>query len=222
MPVIEQCRQTAPRPRPGRRGLRPLWTTPGDENSSARLTRPTAALLALVLGACAPAPDRPHGAADDTGCLPGEGPSLQGRLYGSVEAPLAWRGAELDCEGMPRPADGGIRLRFAKRIVPTDESLVIIVGIAGIGPGEAVQGRQATLTIIDERNDRFFSNAGDNCWADVLGQDPLPRPANAYAIDGRVYCTAALAEVGGGGGVSLDELEFRGRVDWPGADGSTP
>lgn len=159
-----------------------------------------------------------------TACLPGGEAMVTGRLYGSVEAPVDWRGPRLECEGMPRPDDGGLRLRFAQRIVPTQERLVIIIGIDEVGRDETAEGLRATVTIIDERNDRFFSNTGDNCWADVLEQTPLSVRPPARAIRGRVYCSTALAAVSGPGSVSLDELEFRGRVDWPGESGaeSTP
>ena len=128
---------------------------------------------------------------------------------------MDWKSPALDCEGMPRPKDSGLRLRFAQPIVPTGEDLVIIIGIDGVGRDEMAEGRPATVTIIDEHRDRFFSNSGEQCWADVLAQATIAGAPTSRSVSGRVYCTTALAAVSGNGSVSLQELEFRGRVDWP-------
>lgn len=207
-----------------------LWTAAARKNS----LLPVLCLL-FAAPACAdrerdaPA-DTPAGAAADDlaeaaarPCLEDGSGYLTGRLYGAIEAPIDWRGKALECEGMPRPEGAGARLRFAWRIAPTDADLVIIVGIDGLDPDETVSGRAATLTVIDEHASRFYSNTGEQCWADVTRQEAAPGPEDTRAVTGRVYCTAALPAVNGRGSISLDELEFRGRIDWaPSQDPLSP
>ncbi len=225
-PFFESRRQARAVSRPG--GL--LWTAAGGKNS-------LLAVLCLLLGASACAgegEDRPAdaganalanalAAAAPRSCLEDGSGYLAGRLYGAIDAPLDWRGGALACEGMPRPEGAGARLRFARRIAPTDADLVIIVGIDGLDPDETVTGRAATVTVIDEHASRFYSNSGEQCWADVIRQQSAPGPNDTRAVTGRVYCTAALPAVNGQGSISLDELEFRGRIDWaPSQDPLSP
>jgi hypothetical protein len=216
-----------------RTALRPgglLWTAAGGKNS-------LLPVLCLLLGASAcagegegtpvdsPADALADGLADATArsCLEDGSGYLAGRLYGAIDAPLDWRGGALECEGMPRPDGAGARLRFARRIAPTDADLVIIVGIDGLDRGATVTGRAATITVIDEHSSRFYSNSGEQCWADVTGQEAVPGPEDTRAVTGRVYCTAALPALNGRGSISLDELEFRGRIDWaPAQDPLSP
>lgn len=221
-PFSESRRHGRAAPRPG--GL--LWTAAGRKNS-------LLPVLCLLLGASAcageggdaPADTAAGTLADAAGrsCLEDGGGYLAGRLYGGIDAPLDWRGGALECEGMPRPDGAGARLRFARRIAPTDADLVIIVGIDGLDPDETVTGRAATVTVIDEHSSRFYSNSGEQCWADVTRQEPAPGPEDTRAVTGRVYCTAALPALNGPGSISLDELEFRGRIDWaPSQDPLSP
>ena len=221
-PLSESRRHGRAAPRPG--GL--LWTAAGAKNS-------LLPVLCLLLGAAAcagggedtPADATAGALADAAGrsCLEDGSGYLAGRLYGAIDAPLDWRGPALACEGMPRPEGAGARLRFARRIAPTDADLVIIVGVDGLDPDETVTGRAATVTVIDEHSSRFYSNSGEQCWADVTRQQPAPGPEDTRAVNGRVYCTAALPAVNGPGSISLDELEFRGRIDWaPSQDPVSP
>lgn len=206
--------------RPG--GL--LWTAAGGKNS-------LLPVLCLLLGASACAGEGDDAKADDPAgapaearpCLEDDSGYLTGRLYGAIAAPLDWRSGALECEGMPRPDGAGARLRFARRIAPTDADLVIIIGIDGLDADETVTGRAATVTVIDEHSTRFYSNSGEQCWADVTAQEPAAGPEDSRAVTGRVYCTAALPAVNGQGSISLDELEFRGRIDWaPSQDPLSP
>ena len=213
-PFSHSRRRTGAAARPG--GF--LWTAAGGKNS-------LPALLCLLLGAAACAGEEDDAPADAgaRSCLEDGSAYLSGRLYGAIDAPLDWDGPALACEGMPRPEGAGARLRFARRIAPTDADLVIIVGIDGLDPDETVTGRAATVTVIDEHSSRFYSNSGEQCWADVTRQEPAPGPDDTRAVTGRVYCTAALPAVNGRGSISLDELEFRGRIDWaPSQDPLSP
>lgn len=207
-----------------------LWTAAGGKNS-------LLPVLCLLLGASACAGEGEDTPADPAAeaaaetpvdatarpCLEDGSGYLAGRLYGAIDAPLDWRGGALECEGMPRPDGAGARLRFARRIAPTDADLVIIVGIDGLDPDETVTGRAATVTIIDEHSSRFYSNSGEQCWADVTRQESVTGPEDTRAVTGRVYCTAALPALNSPGSISLDELEFRGRIDWaPSQDPLSP
>src|SRR6056297_748882 len=203
-----------------------VWTAAGGKNS-------LLPVLCLLLGASACAGEGEDAPADTAAatladaaaraCLEDGSGYLAGRLYGAIDAPLDWRGGALECEGMPRPDGAGARLRFARRIAPTDADLVIIVGIDGLDRGATVTGRAATITVIDEHSSRFYSNSGEQCWADVTGQEAVPGPEDTRAVTGRVYCTAALPALNGRDSISLDELEFRGRIDWaPAQDPLSP
>lgn len=214
---------------PPRRRRRRLWTLPDGKNSL-RVPRPgmlpgilPGLLLLLGLAACGrpsvgETPDPARGANGGAG---GEA-YLRGRLYGAIDAPLDWHGPTLDCEGMPRPEGAGARLRFARRLEPGGAQLVVIIGVDGLAADVTLSGSPATITVIDERTSRFFSNAGRQCWADITAQDPVADSDTARAVTGRAYCTGALAAVNGSGSVSLAEFEFRGRIDWAADGGAAP
>lgn len=142
-------------------------------------------------------------------------------LYGALRSNLEWRGSQLQCAGMPRPEGAGARLRFAGEIPLNDtmHELAFIVALPDLERGGTGRELRATVTLIEEDNGRFFSNAEqETCWADVAAQRPLPDAGNSYFVSGIVYCVAPLAELASTASVTIRDLAFAGRVDWQGAN----
>ncbi|MDX1515351.1 MAG: hypothetical protein R3288_00855 [Woeseiaceae bacterium] len=141
---------------------------------------------------------------------------LRTALYGALNGELAWTGAAMQCEGMPRPDGRGARLRFAG---PADASqIAIIIALPDLDRAQTGAELASNVTLIEEGSGRFFSTPDlSHCWTDVLAQTPIDTGNERYAIGGRLYCIAPLVEVNGSGSVSIDELEFTGRVDWSGS-----
>lgn len=169
-------------------------------------------LAAVAIGTLACRPPPPRAEAGEP-CVPGA--RFSGELHGEVAADLDWRGAGLDCEGMPRPFDAGARLRFAGPAGGGERRLAFIVALPGLAPGATANELPATVTVIEEDNGRFFSN-GDNpgCWSDVTAQQALAGIAGSFAVTGIVYCLTPLAGQHGNGSVRIGEIAFTGRIDW--------
>ncbi|MGB5346062.1 MAG: hypothetical protein WBN23_07855 [Woeseia sp.] len=181
------------------------------------MRRPFLTVLApLLLVACSSPGDAVPPAA--ASCIAGG--EFHAELYGAVRASLAWRDTGLHCEGMRRPHDAGARLRFAGEVPVADrmQKLAFIVALPELEPGSVGRELRATVTLIEEDNGRFFSNADqDTCWADVESQEALQTDDDSYAINGIVYCVAPLAALRSNASVVLRDLRFAGRVDWRGA-----
>jgi len=150
------------------------------------------------------------------GCIAGG--YLQGALYGSIRADIDWRADAMVCEGMPRPAGAGARLRFAGDLPGTSRPAALIVALPALAEGGTGSGLGANVTLVEEGTGRFYSTSDlEQCWADVNEQvaaDGRGGAGSRYRISGSVYCIAPLANVNGEGSVTLDELEFAGQLDW--------
>ena len=143
------------------------------------------------------------------GC--GERGYLRTNLYGEIAGPVDWSAGDLDCEGMPRPAGHGARLRFAGQ--SGGLSLAVIVALPDLERRMTARELASNVTVIEEGGGRFFSTSGlGSCWTDVLEQQETGEDVNFVA--GRLYCIAPLAEVNGDSSVTVRELEFGGYVDW--------
>ena len=172
----------------------------------------------LALAACGKAPEPVSG----NGFLPdapepaqgcGDDGYLETTIYGALEGEIRWSAESLDCEGMPRPADEGARLRFAGNA--GDIRVAFIVSIPDLERGAAGTELSSNVTLIEEGSGRFFSTAGqESCWSDIKENAPLPDTPGTYAIAGTLYCIAPLIEVNGDSSVSLQEMRFAGLLDW--------
>jgi hypothetical protein len=138
---------------------------------------------------------------------------LSGRLYGAIDLNIDWHGNEMNCEGMLRPDDTGIRLLFSSR-VGREENLIFVIGIDGEIDQLGSRESDANITIIDEIDGRFFSTGGnDRCWTTIYKvQDIFGQPFPVYQIDGELYCAGSLPSVSGHGSVTLDDFRFSGRL----------
>ena len=190
--------------------------------------RPLAALwLCLLLPGCGQdAPEEAEEAAPinpQAGFLPAadEGPQdcgdaglVEADLFGRLEGPVRWAGDDVRCEGMPRPAGAGARLRFAGEFADDAQPIAFIIAIPALVRGESGNELPSNVTLIQEGQGRFFSTPDlDNCWTDVSSQTPLETEGR-FRIDGHVYCISPLPEVNGDGSVTIDEITFSGLVDW--------
>lgn len=169
----------------------------------------------IALGGCeqtdhaAPAASQPE--AVSYAC--GENGFLTTSLHGAITTRLDWNAADLECEGMPRPAGEGARLRFAGS--DGERQIAIIIAMPTLQRGSTGQEIASNVTLIEEGNGRFFSTPDlDNCWTDVTRVEAFDESTVRFSISGTLYCVQPLAEVNGPASVSLTELQFQGLLDW--------
>jgi hypothetical protein len=139
---------------------------------------------------------------------------LRGELYGSVRQTLDWLGADMACDGMPKPAGEGVRLAFREHADPDTPGLMFVIGIEGVKAGQPFAEQAANVTLNDQPGGRFFSTQGkENCWVSMIELIKLTGTVNdIWRLDGLLYCTAALAAAAGTGSVTLGELQFSGQI----------
>lgn len=137
---------------------------------------------------------------------------LRGQLHGAFEQAFDWRGAEIECGGMRRPDDTGIRLYFARRSGADGPNFVFLLGITG-PLAELTRGERVTnVTLIDETSARFFnSGERERCWTRLEAFEPIPGTSE-YRAAGRVYCLGALPSLSDLSSVTLSDLVFAGRI----------
>lgn len=140
---------------------------------------------------------------------------LRGRFFGAVDLRAEWSGAGLVCEGMQRPDGNGVRLFFAGE-QPGGGRLSVLIGIDGRTEDLAGGERPANVTVIDERESRFFGTRGSGrCWTIISKVAVLPRSRDypaGHRIDGVLYCLGTLPSLGDRTSLTLGDLHFAGRV----------
>ena len=170
----------------------------------------------------APAAIGPHPAAALPGtsqtCNLGSGGLLRGRFFGALDMTADWSGPALACDGMQKSGGQGIRLYFSGDR-PDGGRVSLLIGVDG-RQEDLVRGeRPANVTVIDEREGRFFSSAGPGrCWASIGSVTPVaghPGQPAGSRVDGLVYCVGALPSVGDRSSLTLGDLHFAG---WVSAD----
>lgn len=180
------------------------------------------AALALFLGACQASPDAAATAQSGAGSLDAPhddscGPHagfLNTELFGAIDAKIQWTSPGLVCEGMPRPAGSGARLRFAGEL-DAGQRIAFIIGLPGLDAGNIARELPSNVTLIEEGAGRFFNTAEhDICWTDITAVDDIGGSDARFGIAGRLYCVAPLVEVNGDSEISIRDLAFRGVIDW--------
>jgi hypothetical protein len=155
-------------------------------------------------------------AAADPGHCP-DGGRLVATLIGALQGDIDWHAADMSCEGMPRPAGAGARLRFAGSAGEAGRAIAIIIAVPQLQPGVLAPDLPANVTIIEEGRGRFFSTTDlDYCWVDVDHAGPAVDGGTLSPVGGTLSCIAPLAETNGTTSVTVGELRFRGFVDWSG------
>lgn len=143
---------------------------------------------------------------------------LETELFGGINIAIDWQASVLTCEGMPRPAGEGARLRLAGPLAQDRHSrrIAFIIAIPGLRQGGTGKDMPTNVTLMEEGTGRFFSTADTTgCFTDVQRQERIdPENRKDYRITGTVYCVSPLAELNGVSSVSFTELRFTGRVEW--------
>jgi hypothetical protein len=134
---------------------------------------------------------------------------LSGDLFGALSENIQWLGDDMECGGMLRPDDNGIRLVFAAP--RQDERLLIVLGIDG-KLDELVDGEHAAnITIVDEVNNRFFSTGRqERCWAAIELVQPVTE--QVMTIAGEVYCAGSLPSLSDNSSIVIRDIHFSGRL----------
>ena len=140
---------------------------------------------------------------------------LRGRFFGAVSLTANWSGQSLLCDGMQKPGGEGVRLFFAGE-QPGGGRLSVLIGIDGHPDSLVGAERPANVTVIDERDSRFFGTSGaGRCWAVISSVTALARsrgyPAG-HRIEGVLYCLGALPSLGDRTSLTLGDLHFAGRI----------
>ena len=151
--------------------------------------------------------------AAEPACVPGGDGRLDLVVSGSLEARAAWSGEHLECQGMPRPDGRGMRLMFANR----EASLLVVLGVSGIGRGETGRGLPGNFTLVREGAGEFYSTLGDEvCRIDILEAREIPgSPAGRFVVAGEGECPGPVPAVAREGSVTVRPFAFKGIVLWP-------
>lgn len=165
--------------------------------------------VALVLAAALPGlvvADAP------TGCLDATAGALSLPLSGAVDTTLEWSGSGLECQGMPRPDEDGVRLMFSH----ADDAMLVVLGVTGLERGETGRGLAANLTLVREGAGEFYGTLGtENCTVDVRRNERWDDgPGESWRVSGIGRCPAPVLAIGREGAVRVAPFSFDGVVDW--------
>lgn len=171
------------------------------------------ALIALLLTACGTAQDvatpmKPTDA--KASCLPDGSGFLRARLRGAIDADIDWRGAELSCEGGPRPDGSGSRLTIAGPLKGSQQVLRFVFGIDDAGSGGAGRNLATNITLIVEGAQALYATRGDDkCTTDRLQQSAADaaRPRQ-QRIEAHGFCTGPAASIDGTTRVLVETFDF--------------
>lgn len=140
---------------------------------------------------------------------------LRGRFFGAVSLTANWSGKNLLCDGMQKPGGEGVRLFFAGE-QPGGGRLSVLIAIDGRPDSLAGAERPANVTVIDERESRFFGASGaGRCWTIIGPVTALARSRDypaGHRIEGLLYCVGALPSLGDRASLTLGDLHFAGRI----------
>ena len=155
------------------------------------------------------------------GCTAPPDAFLTARLRGAIDADLAWKAAELQCEGGARPDGSGIRVSLTGPLNARGQRVRLVFGMAAV-PGTASNRTVPTnVTLILEGANRVYATLGDGkCSADALQQQPATAPgaAGEYWVSARGFCMEPAATLDGSERVLLSRFDFKGRIHVDDAD----
>lgn len=190
------------------------------------MTRATAlVVLGLACAACSGGQDQARDRAADTmDCLATRGGYLRAQLRGALNADLAWSGADMQCEGSPRPDGHGIRLTFAgplpaqpgSQTTGTTHQLRFIFGIdeRDTATGAAL-AMPTNLTVILEGEGQLYATRGDrHCAVESLERSALAEPDHRRnRVHARGYCLGPATNATGDSRLLVPTFEFTGVAD---------
>ena len=189
----------------------------GSAISTAQIVRAFTAAALLLCGCARPASEA-GAAADGSAGAAGGGAAapdafLSARLRGALDADLAWRAADLQCEGGARPDGRGIRVSLAGPLAD-GRRLRLVFGLAAEPGTAAARAVPANVTLIVEGANRVYATLGDDkCSVDALTQQPVGAGAEGdYWVSARGFCIGPAATLDRAERVLLSRFDFRGRI----------
>ncbi|GAC1456858.1 MAG: hypothetical protein PVSMB6_15080 [Steroidobacteraceae bacterium] len=192
---------------------------------SARMTTPRMLIPVITLcllagsaarGAGAPATAAAAAAGVAPGCLAAGNGYLRARIRGALDLDLAWRNAELECEGGPRPDGSGLRITFAGPQHKDGRRTRLVFGIESVREGQAGRELPTNLTIIFEGEERLFATRGDSrCTIDALSQErvgALGGGARTWRVVARGFCVDPASTLDNSARIMVSRFDFAGMV----------
>jgi hypothetical protein len=103
-------------------------------------------------------------------------------VQGAIDAEIAWDDDASHCLGGVRPGGEGVRLLY-KGSVPEAGSLLVVLGLAGLQPGQSARNVPVNLTIVREGTGQFFATqGGEKCALDTVAQAPLEDDPSRFRL----------------------------------------
>lgn len=173
---------------------------------------PPVLALALLAAGCGradertatadPAPAEPD-STEQPLCIAASEGSLRAKLQGAIEADIDWGAAVPQCRGGVRPQGDGVRLIY-KGPLADGGTVLVVLGIAPLRPGESARNVPANLTVVREGSGQFFSTQGDGkCSLDEVRQSLVAGDTHTWRLEGRGFCTQPARALDGDGSVLL-------------------
>lgn len=157
-------------------------------------------------------------AEDSHGCLADGSGYLRARLRGALTLDLAWRDAEMRCEGGPRPDGRALRVSIAGPEHGDGRRLRFVFGIANAAESAPGRALPTNLTVIFEGESRLYATRGDDkCTVDELRQErigALGGAVRSYRVIARGFCTAPAANPARSERLLVTSFDFAGRVSY--------
>ena len=194
---------------------------PNPQPVSSPRWRPATALCLLAmsaaLGADAFAGPEPAAAVGVPHCcLPTGNGYLRARIRGALDLDLAWRNAELECEGGPRPDGHGLRIIFAGPKHSDGRRTRLVFGIEAVREGGEGRELPTNLTVIFEGEERLFATRGDDrCTVDTLSQErvgALGGAVRTYRVVARGFCVDPASTLDNSARIMVSRFDFAGLV----------
>jgi len=150
------------------------------------------------------------------GCLPAGNGYLRARIRGALDLDLAWRDAELECEGGLRPDGSGLRIIFAGPKHANGRRTRLVFGVEAVQEGRAGHELPTNLTVIFEGEERLFATRGDDrCTVDSLAQErvgALGGRLRTYRVVARGFCVAPASTLDDRAHILVSRFDFAGLV----------
>ena len=151
-----------------------------------------------------------------TACLVDGSAFLRARLRGELDLDVAWRGAELSCEGGPRPDGSGLRVTLAGPPQRDGRRLRFVFGLAGAREGRDAAALPTNLTLIFEGEQRLYATLGDDrCTTDRLQQRRIGEPGGpvrSWKIEASGFCTGPAQTQDGSARIVLTRFDYAARI----------
>lgn len=145
---------------------------------------------------------------------------LSAQLRGALTHDISWKGADLQCEGGPRPEGKGVRVTFAGPLPAAGDAVTApprqLRFIFGIDLDDAAAGEARVLptniTVIVEGAQQLFATRGDDrCAIESLERQPL-QGTQLEQVRARGYCISPAVDLASDTTLLIPTFEFTGVV----------